>query len=367
MSCISQNRQDAILEHLCSFKLDGTGTSLAAQVSSFLKGLILSGKIKGGEQLPNEVDLAKILKVSRMTTREAVLNIVQQELANRHVGKGTFINSLESPPKILWVCGHDMFKDDISPYYTHSLRAFTRECKEHNWQVEPIWIDNSGNPAVEAYVSGGKCNYAGYAFTSCPPSNPLLKAVRERKRPYVQITFDSTAPRSVSTDVAQGVTLCLDHLKRENPRAESVTIICNENYLEQIGPFLNAQSIVRAKVTSVAEPSEMSTAINAGYQAMNKIISSGDDWTSLLIFDDILALGASNAILRSGSEKTRSTRMVVRGGGYIQIPFPNPVTYLTIDVELEACQAARILHEQIEGNIPEPDPYIGKYSLRTSL
>ena len=58
-----------------------------------IRSLVVDGRLKPGDQLPSEVDLASILKVSRNTLREA-LNLLQQEGAIiRKQGVGTFVTT----------------------------------------------------------------------------------------------------------------------------------------------------------------------------------------------------------------------------------------------------------------------------------
>ena len=46
---------------------------------------------KPGELIPSEVDIATKFEVSRMTARQAVLNLMREGLVDRKRGAGTFI------------------------------------------------------------------------------------------------------------------------------------------------------------------------------------------------------------------------------------------------------------------------------------
>lgn len=71
-------------------------TPLHYQVESLLRALIDSSEYKGGKLLPNEVDLAKQLGISRTTLRQAINKLVYEELLIRKKGIGTWVN--ESRP-----------------------------------------------------------------------------------------------------------------------------------------------------------------------------------------------------------------------------------------------------------------------------
>ncbi|HBZ09941.1 MAG TPA: GntR family transcriptional regulator [Bacillus bacterium] len=69
---------------------------LYLHIKEALKEKIDSGIWKPGDQIPNELHLAAQFGVSRSTVREAVLQMVREDLLVRYQGKGTFV----SHPKI---------------------------------------------------------------------------------------------------------------------------------------------------------------------------------------------------------------------------------------------------------------------------
>lgn len=67
--------------------------SLAQQTAEGLYGRIVVEKgLKAGEKLPNEVDLAGELGVSRATLREAIRTLTAQGVLEVRRGKGTFVS-----------------------------------------------------------------------------------------------------------------------------------------------------------------------------------------------------------------------------------------------------------------------------------
>jgi len=65
--------------------------SLAVQVKRAVRGNIKSGKYKVDEKLPSERKLAETYQVSRMTVRESLLALTQQEVLVRRASKGYFV------------------------------------------------------------------------------------------------------------------------------------------------------------------------------------------------------------------------------------------------------------------------------------
>ena len=59
------------------------------EIEGWLRDIVLTGK--PGELIPSEVDIATKFEVSRMTARQAVLNLMREGLVDRKRGAGTFI------------------------------------------------------------------------------------------------------------------------------------------------------------------------------------------------------------------------------------------------------------------------------------
>jgi DNA-binding FadR family transcriptional regulator len=64
---------------------------LSHEAASHIKALIKSEKLKAGDKLPNEMQLAGLFGISRPTVREAVKSLVSQNIIEIVRGKGTFV------------------------------------------------------------------------------------------------------------------------------------------------------------------------------------------------------------------------------------------------------------------------------------
>ena len=68
-----------------------TKTKLHEQIVSQIQALIEKGRLKYGDQLPPERELASIFKVSRHSVREAIRILEQKNILKSRPGSGTFI------------------------------------------------------------------------------------------------------------------------------------------------------------------------------------------------------------------------------------------------------------------------------------
>ena len=84
-----------------------------------IRTLIEKGRLKHGDQLPNEKELSETFKVSRSTVREAILSLETQDLVERRQGDGTYVMGT-SEEAIVKPLAQSIFheKDDIIDIFT---------------------------------------------------------------------------------------------------------------------------------------------------------------------------------------------------------------------------------------------------------
>jgi|694.fasta_scaffold13412_12 GntR family transcriptional regulator len=85
------------------------------EIEAWLREIILQGR--PGEVIPSEVEIAASFEVSRMTARQAVLNLMREGLVDRRRGAGTFIadNPLHRREGVLLSFTEDMKRRGMRP------------------------------------------------------------------------------------------------------------------------------------------------------------------------------------------------------------------------------------------------------------
>lgn len=78
--------------------LDRGDLSLYRQVETLLREQIADGELKPGDRLPAEAELRVHYGVSRVTVRQALDALERDGLVERHVGRGTFVQTTAVPP-----------------------------------------------------------------------------------------------------------------------------------------------------------------------------------------------------------------------------------------------------------------------------
>lgn len=69
---------------------------ISDQVFDQIRELIYRGKLKPGEKMLTERELAEAMKVSRTTIRDAIQRLVTMGLIDQKQGKGTFVKSIDA-------------------------------------------------------------------------------------------------------------------------------------------------------------------------------------------------------------------------------------------------------------------------------
>jgi DNA-binding LacI/PurR family transcriptional regulator len=104
------------------------------QIKDALRAKIVSGELKPGALIPDERSLAQKLKVSRKTTRRAILELTGEGLLRRVRGRGTYVRdslTIAHARKncIAVACGENPF-DRGSPYYSAIIDGIYRSAAE---------------------------------------------------------------------------------------------------------------------------------------------------------------------------------------------------------------------------------------------
>jgi GntR family transcriptional regulator len=90
------------------------------RLSNALLTTIETGYLRVGDQLPSELDIADVLKVSHGTVRRALETLVQQGVVVRSHGSGTFVAGGRQSEEDLWVLR--FLRDDgktLMPVFSH--------------------------------------------------------------------------------------------------------------------------------------------------------------------------------------------------------------------------------------------------------
>lgn len=143
--------------------------SSSEQVLNHLRGLIQQGKLKPGERLPAERELAEMLKVSRPTLRAGLRSLAALGVLESRHGSGTYVVDIDGPPVL-----------DSSPLrLMAALRGFTSdEMFEARLALETIAAGLAADRATSDELAVLAEELAGIFASVDDPANFLLHDVQ---------------------------------------------------------------------------------------------------------------------------------------------------------------------------------------------
>jgi GntR family transcriptional repressor for pyruvate dehydrogenase complex len=123
-------------------KLNQKSESLPERAANEVASLIAEGKYKPGDKLPSELELAKLLGVSRGTVREAIKILVSRNVLEIHRGNGTF------------VCENAGLVDDpLGLKYVQDKRQMGLDLLEVRLMIEPQIAAIAAQKATDAEIN----------------------------------------------------------------------------------------------------------------------------------------------------------------------------------------------------------------------
>ena len=104
------------------------------QISFWLKELIETGRYQRGEQLPSEVELARMCDVTRTTVRQAIAELTAEGLLRKEKGTGTFVSAL-APAELRHKLEHISSTTDLMQ--DSGIKQSTRVLEKRVMQATP--------------------------------------------------------------------------------------------------------------------------------------------------------------------------------------------------------------------------------------
>lgn len=331
-----------------------SGEALYRQVEHYIEQLIRTRGLEPGDSLPSLSELSKAFGVNGLTVRRAIQELASRDVVVTHQGRGTFV-SQGAVRQVLWVSSVNIFKKEVSAYYTDLLGKVSEILQAEGIRVLPVWIANDRPEDVQRYLKSNSLKtYAGYVFCACKTNHALFEHVSGLNRPRVLISQTGENSRwALSCDHDQGDNLALGMLAKQGCKHVATVTFGH-------GQAANLQAIAkqhRFKLTHTICPPdqhrladverlgmELTLDLLDGNAAPSSSEPPIDGW---YFTDDILARGATRAMLMRGLA-TNPPAVVVRCGNEQTFSYGLPVRYVVFDIQEQAQMIVQILQDQLE-------------------
>jgi DNA-binding LacI/PurR family transcriptional regulator len=325
------------------------GHLLYRKVYRTLRGRILSGDYEPGAQIETELELTRQLNASVITIRQAEQMLVDEGLLDKQQGRGTFVpKNVTQHLKILGVCGLDFasgLQHSMGPYFSDLIVLSQQVASKKGIEFETAWLPTSSPERAQRYCDESVIReYRGFLFFACGTEHLLLKRVRDLKLPYATISSHSRAeePRRVWLDYPEAIRLALAQF--DNKSQAPLLIMGIDNLRAEVQNALHETGRHATQVYLKGDERQYTFETGA-YHRINDLIKSGQEFSRIIFLDDVIAQGATRALLKAGYRE-KDVQLVVIGGKQEMAPLGFPATFIVHDTLEEVTHAFDILDQK---------------------
>jgi hypothetical protein len=343
----------------------GRSYLLYRKVYEGLRGRILSGNYDAGARIETELDLTRQFRVSLITVRQAEQMLVADGLLVKRQGSGTFVtDSLAKHQRFLCVCGiylEQGLHNRLGSYYSDVLVFSQQEAAKRGVECETVWLPTREPERVIPYGKEQNLRqFLGFVFVGCGWEHALLEQVCKFKLHYATISAWGKPKNSVWLDYAQAIRLALSVF--DDDRRRPPLVLGFEGLAPEVASVVKTEGYRGIRQALVSNSKDRVGFEEMGYRRILDLIEKGEDVSRLLLLDDVLARGATRALLKAGYTD-KKVKLAVICGKQEMIPLGLPCTFIVHDTEEEVRHAFQILEQQQRERVPEVDSYCSQFSI----
>lgn len=341
-----------------------SATPISIQVRSLLLHEIETGRLAPGARIPSERDLAERLHVSRTSVREGIARLISDNILQRSHRRGTFVaEEVPGPETAGRTVGYLVSQALLEFFHTRNSRILAGAQSYLSEQGYHVVFHTTGNDARGASLKGlhrgGRVALDG-CIVAGRCRRETMAALAASSVPVVLVDRDIDDLRgkllSVRADYAAGTCLAMDHLRRlGHERIGFVGFADSQKYSAYCDALRQFRIPHDPELVSFLEVFDLPPAILAGYQATQRLLARGSRPTALLVTNDLVALGAMEALSIAGIRVPADISLVGFDDlGQITNP---PLTRVRADLDEMGRTAAAWLI-RFMGSEPAPQPRI---------
>ncbi|MCL5408979.1 MAG: GntR family transcriptional regulator [Candidatus Omnitrophica bacterium] len=334
-------------------KLNGKiSTPLPKQIKEKILKNIKEEKIKPGEKVLSEEELAKKFEVSRMTVREAIIELINEKILFRVHGKGTFLSEDfdkgNSSEKMIVIELPNLRNSFYYQIVSGAEKIFSQN--DYSFTI----FSERDNPVEEKKyfekILNGKMS--GFFLISTYYTHTNLSILKKIQKKIPVIVVDVKIPElkvdTVISNDFKGGFMITEHLIElghkkilhlSGPVDDSSANERKNGYIEALKKYGITQSIIRTTGWELEN----------GYYETKKFFLNNNEVKAVFACNDEVALGAYRAIKEL--QIKIPDEIVLTGYGNLDIGRVLEIPFTTVDQSPEKMGeiAAKLLIDKIEG------------------
>ncbi len=286
-------------------------TPLYIQIVDELCRQIAMGKLRPGQKIRSQSELAEAYNVSLITVKKALWEMIKDGILYSRVGKGTYVSeqSALTDRKEYKSIGF-VLTDLKSPFFSRILESVEKKAGVMGFSLLLSSSDNKIEKEEYLIQDFRDMGVRGLIIASMDhiyKANPVIRQLEKENFPYVVVSFITDPDICfVGTDHEEGGYMATDHLvacgyKKIGYINGEDGNLCGE---ERKKGYLRA--LKRHKIPyqnkyeySLSFGGEW-TDFRSGYEVGEKFCKSDDRPDAVFAYNDLVALGFQKAILEAG-------------------------------------------------------------------
>ncbi len=304
---------------------------LYKQVVENLREKILSGKLKSGDLIGSQQDLANEFGVSLITARKAMAILINEGYLVGRVGKGMYVaHPIRAVDFKRYKTVGLVLSDLRNPFFSLIVHSVEASALDHGYNL--LLSNSSGRiekeeRQIQHYLEMGVEGLIIASITHQYQGSPIIKKLKKDRFPFVMVSYiDDPEINYVGVNHEYGGYLATEHLIRLGYQrigylsAEKGNLIA---LLRQHG-FERAHR-EHSKPFRVEDIHYMKwNNFEAGYEIADQVLADISRPQAFFIYSDLAALGFQKAVLDRGLQIPRDVALVgfdnIERAAYAAVP-----------------------------------------------
>jgi GntR family transcriptional regulator, arabinose operon transcriptional repressor len=324
---------------------------------------VTSGRLRVGDALPTENQLAEMMNVSRSTIRQTLRDMENEGVVRRERGKGTFVIGNGSVSQSAQIRAFAIVLPDTRIGYMPSLqRGFGGECYRHQRHMVVYDTDQDIYKQSDAILRLLDQKVAGVAIVppttaETPPHH--IRPLQDQGIPVVfchrrvagvkapLITFSGLeVGRAAGRALGERGHRTVAYFGAASEELANQYAVGLREAITEFGGSLPDEYLFFGKHTHGPVPEESERAFE---EKLREIMSSRTPPTAVMVSFDTTAESLYLGMARLGIRVPEDISLVSFGGTWYESAITGRLAAVTVDEANLGCHAARLLYEMASG------------------
>ncbi|UCH09439.1 MAG: GntR family transcriptional regulator [Fidelibacterota bacterium] len=286
-------------------------TPLFRQIAEDIKAQISFGKLKVGDQLPSQAELAREYGTSLTPVKKALFELIKDGFVYGRVGKGTFVASEEKSVDRQKLRAIGLVLTDLTnPFFSLIVRSIQEQASEKGYSIM-LFDTGSREELEESQIAHFReIGVSGLIIASMSGphrATPTLRSLQSEKYPFIMVSYVEDEDISyIGSDHRYGAFLATEHLiklgrKRigylSGEKGNVLGELREEGYLHALEQ--HQLPVDKSLIYNLPQRGEWNR-YQCGYEVGQLVASQSMRPDAIFAYNDIAALGFQQAVLAQG-------------------------------------------------------------------